>query len=44
MTEVFTCPTCGGSGTVDPPSSARNSERTLLDRDQTTSDAGSDLV
>ena len=39
MTEVFTCPTCGGSGVVDTPSAAApNGERTLLDRDQTASD------
>jgi diguanylate cyclase (GGDEF)-like protein len=39
MTEVFTCPTCGGSGVVDSTSAvAPNGERTLLDRDQTASD------
>jgi diguanylate cyclase (GGDEF)-like protein len=39
MTEVFTCPTCGGSGVVDTPSAvAPNGDRTLLDHDQTASD------
>ena len=37
MTEVTECPTCGGSGVVDPASTVGNG--TLSDRDQTASDA-----